>query len=312
MRKLGDDCGSYLAEKAESQESIWVLDGDLADSDGAEQFSARCPNRFVQAGISEQCMVSAAAGMASCGIRPWVFSFAAFLCYRAYDQIRVGLSQTQLPVTLIGSHAGGCGGRNGKTHIALNDVAVISTLPNMDIWGPADGNDVRLAVDSILSANGPNYIRLPRTPLPLLSGKPAIARWIGSPTPVALVTHGLATHWALEVQELLASNGVNVGVLHVNKLWPLDYILECGLLDQVRCALVLEDHAVLGGLGSLLRHIGYKGQMKQLGWPLGWSGQSGADNDLRQAAKLTVSDIVGEIEKLDLSVTGVRKAIACA
>ena len=121
--RLADHCGLHLSRLAETDERIRVLDGDLADSDGALHFAERHPDRFLMAGIAEQSMVSVAAGMASCGLRPWVFSFAAFLCYRAYDQVRVSVSQAGQPVTLVGSHSGGLSSRNGKTHAALNDIA---------------------------------------------------------------------------------------------------------------------------------------------------------------------------------------------
>src|SRR5438132_8273085 len=105
-RRLGDHCGQLLAELAGREPRLRVLDGDLADSDGAIHFARRHPERFIMSGIAEQAMVSMAAGMASCGLRPWVFSFAAFLCYRAYDQIRVCLSQSKQAVTVVGSHTG--------------------------------------------------------------------------------------------------------------------------------------------------------------------------------------------------------------
>src|SRR5687767_4405253 len=111
--KLADHIGALLPGFAQTHPELVVLDGDLADSDGAIHFARACPERFLMAGIAEQNMVSVAAGMAACGLRPWVFSFAAFLCYRAYDQIRVCLGQTRQPVVLVGSHAGGLSGRNG-------------------------------------------------------------------------------------------------------------------------------------------------------------------------------------------------------
>jgi transketolase len=141
LERLGKIVSERLTLAAAKDSSIWVLDGDLADSYGADAFAAAHPDRFISAGIAEQSMVSVAAGLAACGIRPWVFSFAAFLTYRAYDQIRVGISQTGLPVALVASHAGGCGGRNGKTHVALNDVALMASLPRIAIWTPADAGD---------------------------------------------------------------------------------------------------------------------------------------------------------------------------
>ena len=95
MMRLGNHCGKTLRTWAQEDDTLWVLDGDLADSNGAIHFAEAVPERFVMAGIAEQGMVSMAAGMASCGQRPWVFSFAAFLAYRAYDQVRVCLSHAR-------------------------------------------------------------------------------------------------------------------------------------------------------------------------------------------------------------------------
>lgn len=298
MLKLADECGLYLAEKSCIDRRVWVLDGDLADSDGAEQFSREVPERFIQAGIAEQCMVSTAAGMAACGARPWVFSFASFLCFRAYDQIRVGLSQTGLPVTLVGSHAGGCGGRNGKTHLALNDIAVMASLPNIEIWSPADRGDTRLAVDSVLAHSRPAYLRLPRTQVPVLPWPSSTARWIGPKQKITLVTHGLATHWALEVQQILAQRGFHIGILQVCKIWPLDHIMTANYIGHIEWAVVIEDHSLLGGLASLLRTTGFTGKLDSFGWPVSWLGQSGSDDALRKCCELTAEQIAGRITQV--------------
>ncbi len=208
MWRLADHCGQYLSELAVADLRICVLDGDLADSDGAIHFAQRFPERFTMAGIAEQCMVSVAAGMASCGLKPWVFSFGAFLCYRSYDQIRVCLSQSRQPVTLVGSHTGGCSARNGKTHGALNDLALMASLPNMQVWAPGDTADLKFAMHSILGGDQPAYLRLPRRPLDALAGEPAPCRWIGTPQLVTLVSTGLGTHLALAAQKILLRAGI--------------------------------------------------------------------------------------------------------
>jgi transketolase len=298
MLKLGDECGRYLADRAETRTEICVLDADLADSDGADRFASLYPTRFIQAGIAEQCMVSVASGMAACGSRPWVFSFASFLCYRAYDQIRVSVGQTHLPVVLVGSHSGGCGGRNGKTHLALNDIAIISSLGTIAVWSPASRSDIHFAVDALLDESGPAYIRLPRTPLPDLPGEPCLVRWIGSPTSTAIVTHGLATHWAIEVQSLLARSGIQVGIMQILKLWPLDDLIASGLVTTLEEAIIIEDHSKLGGLGSLLLYAGFTGRLHQFGWPPAWAGQSGSDEDLRRLGHLSSTDVADSIQAI--------------
>ncbi len=280
--RLGSVCAEVLADLASGDGRIWVLDGDLGDSYGLERFIARHPKRFVNCGIAEQTMVSAAAGMAACGARPFVFSFASFVCYRAYDQIRTCISQTNLPVTIVGSHAGGCGGRNGKSHVALNDIALLTTLPNMTVWSPCDADDVHLALTSTLKSSRPAYIRLPRDPVPTLSVAPAPMRWIGRPHPVALCGHGYSTHWALAAQADLATAGHDVGVFSMQQLWPIDDVLLKSLLAGVELLIVIEDHYRMGGISSLLSTVGACPNILSVGWPDTWSGQSGDSDTLRK------------------------------
>lgn len=278
--RLADHCGQYLSELATQDSRICALDGDLADSDGAIHFAELHPDRFIMAGIAEQSMVSVAAGMASCGWRPWVFSFGAFLCYRAYDQIRVCLSQSRQPVTLVGSHTGGCSARNGKTHASLNDIALLASLPNIHLWSPAGPEDLKFAMRNILSGDNPAYLRLPRRPLEQESpGTPSLYKWSGKPTRVAILSTGLGTHLALAAQSQLAERGLEVGVLHCLLLSPLpEGLLE--ELEHVEVLFVIEDHYRFGGLASIIQHAGFQGKVISRGWSTDWPAQSGSDEKL--------------------------------
>ncbi|MGH8033032.1 MAG: transketolase family protein [Luteimonas sp.] len=279
--KLADHMGLALAELAQQDARVFVLDGDLADSDGAVHFALRHPERFLMAGIAEQGMVSTAAGMAEAGLRPFVFSFAAFLCYRAFDQARVCLSQSLQPVTLVGSHAGGLSGRNGKTHAAPNDLALMLSLPNVDVWAPADEQDARLAAREILAGDRPAYVRTPRRPFAAdecLPGEARALRWILPKRPLSLVATGLATHWALAAARELQAQGVDVGLLHCARLKPLPPLEH--ELDGVECTVVVEDHSRFGGLASLLATQMPARPMNAFGWPLDFVGRSGADDEL--------------------------------
>ena len=293
--RLADHCGLYLSELAREDHRLWVLDGDLADSDGAVHFAERYPERFLMSGIAEQSMVSVAAGMASCGLRPWVFSFAAFLCYRAYDQIRITVSQARQPVTLVGSHSGGCSSRNGKTHAAVNDIALMASLPGVQVWAPAGPREVRFACRSILAGEAPAYLRLPRRPLDDLPCEPALAGWIGRPAPVAFAGSGLGTHLALAARGLLKERGLEVGLLHCLRLSPLPDPLAAAL-REVRTLFVVEDHSTFGGLATLLRQLDLDARIVSLGWPPGWPGQSGDDFELLRLHGLSPEQIAATVE----------------
>jgi transketolase len=279
--KLADHCGRILAERGDGEPRLFVLDGDLADSDGAIHFARRHPERFLMAGIAEQNMVSVAAGMAEAGRLPWVFSFAAFLCYRAYDQIRIGLGQARQPVTLVGSHAGGLSGRNGKSHAAPNDLALMLSLPGLHVWAPGDCGDVELAVRTILADPAPSYLRCARTPVDEqrgLPGRPAALRWLLPRRPVALVSTGIASHWALAAAGRLAEAGFEVGVLHCLRLRPPGALAD--ELRGVHRIFVVDDHATFGGLASLIHGLGLPAAITALGWPDEFSGKSGEDDQL--------------------------------
>ena len=294
--KLADKAGLVLSRLAEADRRFVVLDGDLADSDGAEHFAKQHPDRFLMAGIAEQGMVSVAAGMATTGLRPWVFSFAAFLCYRAYDQVRVCLSQTNLPVVLVGSHAGGLAGRNGKTHAAHNDLALMLSLPNMHVWAPADFPDVETAIVESAKQVGPSYIRMPRRQFresENLPGEAALLRWIRPRQKLTIVSTGLGTHWAVAVADRLTMSGVEVGLLHCLRLKPV-----CALAEQLQGVdqlVTIEDHYCFGGLASVVAQHCPTTPLTCFGWPSDFTGKSGADDDLRKQCGLADLNITSQI-----------------
>ena len=282
----------YLSSRADDHR-IWVLDADLGDSYGMSSIrKARFGERAFQAGIAEQSMVSIAAGLAACGARPFVFSFAAFLCSRAYDQIRTCISHTGLPVVLVGSHAGGCSGRNGKSHALVNDVAIIASLPNIDIWAPADASELPGLVEHLLASSTPAYIRLPRDPQRLLGTRSSPLHSWGTIRDFAILSTGLATHWALEARQALAALEADVPVIHVSRLEPLPTKEIHSRLKSCSRLLVIEDHSVVGGLGDMVRRSFADRRVDVLGWPRNWSGASGDSEELRRSAGLASRDIV--------------------
>jgi transketolase len=223
-----------------------------------------------------------------------VFSFAAFLCYRAYDQVRVCLSQARQPVTLVGSHSGGCSGRNGKTHAAINDIALMASLPGVRVWAPADPADVRLAIRSILDGAEPAYLRLPRRPVGDLAGAPAPLRRLSAPGPIAIVSTGLGTHLAVAAREHLLACGVAAGHLHCPQISPL----PAALPDELRRAewiFTVEDHGVFGGLAGMLHALGLRARITPIGWPAGFSVRSGDDAEVLQMGGLGAPQIAATI-----------------
>jgi transketolase len=286
MPRLAETVADEVCNLAARDAAIWIVDGDLGDSYGLLKHAARLQNQFIQAGIAEQTMIGVAAGLAACGVRPFVFSFAAFLCCRAYDQIRVCVSQTELPVVIVGSHAGGCGGPNGKSHIILNDIAMISSLPGISIWAPTDPVDAQFAVLSVAAAEGPAYIRAPRDDQGSLPGSASIVRRFGDSSRAVMLSTGLASRWALEAQHLLRQQGLEMAVIHVLRIAPFP-------TDELRVALgdatqivVIDDHYDAGGLADFTRRNFPNLIVTSLAWPSNWQGESGETYDLRVAHSL--------------------------
>lgn len=285
--KLADHLADLLCNYARSDENLFVLDGDLADSDGAHRFAARFPERFLMAGIAEQNLIGVAAGLASTGSKPWAFSFAAFLAYRAYDQIRIGLAQSRQPVVLAGSHAGGLAGRNGKSHAAPNDLALMLTLPHLEVFAPVDRADLEWIAHELVTAPRAAYVRMYRADadaFPVLDGVAGPVRVVAAPRACTLVTTGLATHWSAALVAELAASGHDIGLVHVPHLKPLPDLSKH--LQGVRTIVSVEDHVTLGGLGSLLQDAFPQRRIHKLGWPVAFAGASGSDDDLRHAYSL--------------------------
>jgi transketolase len=283
--RLAAVCAHELLQRARSDPRIWLLDGDLADSYGAMAFAETLPERFIMGGIAEQNMVSMAAGMAACGARPWVFSFAAFLAYRAADQIRVSVAQTGLGVTLVGSHAGGCGGRNGKTHQSIGDLAVLGAMAGMQVWTPCDPRDVCHAMEAVLGTARPSYIRAPRDPCPELPGAPGPLRWLTQPSDHILLCNGLSAQWALGTRDVTRSMGLQLGVLHLGRFAPPPPALHEEIANARRWC-VIEDHVRLGGVADQAAHLVGRQPDAWFGWPADWSGGSGSSAELRESCHL--------------------------
>lgn len=294
MKRIAEHVVDCLVERATYDDRVWLLDGDLGDSYGAPRFAAAHPGRFIMAGIAEQNMVGMAAGMATCGARPFVFSFAVFLAYRAADQIRVAVTQSGLPVTLVGSHAGGCVGRNGRSHAAIGDIAAMSALPGLEVWAPADGLDVEDMMAAACSAASPRYCRTPRTPvgtLPATAGPVRVGRGGGG---LLLLGCGLSAHWAFELQAELSRQGIMSDVASVARLNPLPDALS-DYIELAERLIVIEDHVRHGGLADLV--AARFGRLPDL-W-FGWRAHCPGvlDDRARQLAGLDCAAMAADISR---------------
>jgi len=255
-----DAYGDTLVELIDRDERVYVLDGDLANSTRADRVAVDRPERFLQMGIAEQNLVGVAAGMASCGLVPWLSSFACFLVNRDLDQVRISVAQPGLPVRLVGSYSGLLTGKTGKTHQEVADLAVMRAMPGMAVVAPGDAREVRLAMLAANDWPGPVYLRLtrdPHPPLPPPTGDFELgrARLLRQGDDVAIVATGEQSVRALGAAGQLATRGVSAAVLHVPTVKPLDEDAIAAVAAATGRVLTAEDHSVIGGLGGAVCEV---------------------------------------------------------
>lgn len=249
--------GETITELAEHDERIVVLDGDTGSSTKTDIFEAAHPERFFQMGIAEQNMVAMAAGVATVGLIPIVSTFSCFLVSRAHDSIRVLIAQPNLDVKLMGGYAGLLAGMTGKTHLMMDDITIMRSMANMTVVAPADEVEARQAIAAVVATPGPAYVRLTRPASPVLFdddyrfelGRVVTVR---EGSDLTLFSTGTQTARAYEAAEVLAVEGIDVHVVHVPTIKPVD--VEGVVREARRTGLVMttEEHSIVGGLGGLI------------------------------------------------------------
>ena len=250
-----DAFGDTLVELIDQDERVYVLDGDLANSTKADTISRERPARFLQMGIAEQNMMGVAAGMASCGLIPWLSSFACFLVNRDLDQLRVVVAQPNLPVKIAGAYSGLLTGKTGKTHQEVSDLSVMRAMPNMTVISPADAVEVRAAMIAANDGDGPVYIRMTRDPETVVFpsdytfeiGRTIVVR---EGSDVTIFSTGAQTVRCLQAADLLAGSGISAHVVHVPTIKPLDAEGIAEAAARTRRVVTAEDHTIIGGLGG--------------------------------------------------------------
>jgi transketolase len=244
------------------QEGVPVIAGtaDLKYSNGLVAFHERHPDRFVQFGISEQHMVSTAAGMATTGAMPFVATFASFLGLLCCEQIRMDVAYTKLPVRLIGHHTGISLGFYGTSHHATEDISTMRAIAGLTVVSPADGPQLRAAIRAAATWPEPIYFRIGRGRDPQIYPEDvefhygrAIEHSQG--TDLTIVACGSLVHPALEAATRLRADGISVGVVDMPTVKPLDDDFIRDLAGRTGVILTAEEHNVLGGLGSAVAEI---------------------------------------------------------
>ena len=260
MKALRDAWADTLVSLANEDQRIVMLDGDLANSTKADKFAAAHPDRFLEMGIAEQNMVGVAVGMATLGFVPWVASFTVFFTHRAVDPIRMLVAQTNANVKIGAAYSGLMTGFTGKTHQDVEDLAIMRAMPQMTVLAPADQYECAAMIKWANDYHGPVYLRLTRDASGEVFGTDyqfAIgeARWLRQGKHALLISTGPQSVRCLEAANELEKQQIQVGVLHVPSIKPLNeaaFLEACSGYDLIY---TVEEHSVFGGLGGLVAEL---------------------------------------------------------
>jgi transketolase len=247
----------HLVEWGSSHPDAYVLSADLTGSVEADAFRDAYPDRFLSMGIAEQNMLSFAGGMARKGLTPLIHTFAVFIYRRAYDQIAMSVAYPNLPVKMFGFLPGVLT-PGGATHQAIEDIAVMRALPNMTILEPGDASEIEAALDIAYETPGPVYVRQLRGEVPLLFDKDepmklGRARKLFSGKDLVLLTSGICTEEGMRVALALRAKGLSISQYHISTLKPFNHPEITEEIAASRFgAVTLENHSIIGGLGSVI------------------------------------------------------------
>ena len=295
--------GKALVELGEQKKKVVVLDADLAGATMTKYFKAAHPDRFLDCGIAEANMMNIGAGLSTMGLVPFCSTFAMFGAGRAYEQIRNSIAYPKFNVKICCSHAGVSVGEDGGSHQAIEDIALMRVIPGMTVIVPADAKEARKATFALADFHGPAYMRLARLATPVFEedypfeiGKANVLR---EGKDAAVFACGLMVNEALEAAKLLAAEGIEISVINVHTIKPID--AECVTKYAEKCGNVVtgEEHSVIGGLGDAVadvlmgkvcckfRKIGVNDQF----------GQSGKAADVLREYGLTADQIAVKIKE---------------
>lgn len=300
-----DAYGKALIHLGETNPNIVVLDADLSKSTKTDGFSKKFPERFIQMGIAEADMMATAGGLATAGKIPFASTFAIFAAGRAYDQVRNTIGYPGLNVKIAATHAGVTVGDDGGSHQSIEDIALMQVIPGMTVLNPADATEAEKLIYAAAEHVGPVYIRLGREPMPTVfdeTYKPVIGKAVRlrEGNAATIIATGIMLERALIAADLLKEKGVNVRVINMHTIKPLDVDEVVAAARETGAIVTAEEHSVIGGLGSVVaetvvRHCPVP--MELIGIQDRF-GQSGSPAQLLEAYGLNPEHIVKAVEKV--------------
>ena len=293
-------------QMAKNNKKVVYIGSDLG-AGILDEMKNEIPERFFMEGISEQHIIGMAAGIAMEGFIPYVNTIATFLTRRCFEQIAVDLCLHDLPVRLIGNGGGAVYAPLGPTHLAVEDIAILRSLPNMTIIAPCDSDEMQRMMPKTLDWPHPIYIRLAKGGDPIVSrnelgftiGKGIVLK---EPSEALYVTTGVMTQIALQATDLLSKKGIISGVLHMPTIKPLDKALLKKYFPKVEAVVVIEEHTRIGGLGSAVLELCNDEMPEQalkvcrVGFPDDFADQYGNQNSLLEYWGITAENVARILE----------------
>mgnify|MGYP003750817939 CR=1 FL=1 len=291
-----------------SDERIIVMDADLSKSTKTDGFQKKYPDRHINMGIAEANLMCTAAGLATCGKIVFASSFAVFAAGRAFEQVRNSICYPNLNVKIGATHAGISVGEDGASHQAIEDIAIMRSIPNISIISPCDAASSRFAVKAAIENDGPFYLRFGRLAVPQIYdentkfefGKGMVLK---DGTDVSIIANGLMVQYALEAAKILAEQDINARVIDIHTIKPIDRDIIIKAAKETGCIVTAEEHTIMGGLGSAVAEVvtsEYPVPVKMVGIEDKF-GKSGNPYELLEIYGLTAENIAAKaIESMQM------------
>jgi len=297
--------GEALLEVADKYPNLVGIGADTSQSTSLGKFAKKYPERFINVGIAEQNAVGIAVGLSLVGKLPVVSTYAMFLAGRCWEAIRQSVCYNYANVKIIGTHAGITVGYDGASHQILEDIALMRVLPKMTVIVPADANEAKNAIKSVLQLSSPVYIRLSREKLPVVT-KPdekfevGKAKVLTKGKDCVIISCGVMVYESLVAYEMLQKEGIECSVVNIHTIKPIDEETIVSLAKQNGCVVTCEEHQVYGGLGSAVAEVLAKNYpvIQEFVGINDKFGESGSADDLMIKYKLKAQNIVEKVKKV--------------
>ena len=297
--------GQALAELGNINPDVVSLDADLSCTTKSATFAAAHPDRFFNMGIAEADLMATAAGLATCNKIPFASTFAVFASCRALDQIRNSICYPALNVKVVGTHAGPSCGEDGGSHQAVEDIAIMRSLPNMTVVVPADDVEAKKVVFASAEYFGPMYLRFARLASPTVHDEDYEfdlfhGEVMRDGTDVAIIACGMMVPRALDAAEQLASEGINARVVNMHTIKPIDRELVVDCARTCGKIVTVEEATIVGGLGSAVCEVVAETcpvPVRRIGMP-DMFGKSGAGAELLDEFGLSAEHIIEVVKSL--------------